>query len=258
MEKARYETLVERRAQPLRPASATKEPTGLYLAVAQTLRSHAHRRPAVGPRQVFVIGDAETLVPQESSQEAANALLKLLEEPSRVGRKLGEAVGGLELGHEPCGVPRRTRGERTLLDDRDIGYPTSGEVVRDAASDDAAADHQHLHPAWKLAHPFRVPLMSRTRSRTCRAARAMDPVCRPGDPNAEWPSASSARLPTGTARAGRETASCGPSPVRFCWWTRRIRDRAQRAPRSATIRRRGRCSQLPRTTSRCGPSPMSP
>ena len=34
-----------------------------------------------GVCQVFIIGDAETLVPQESSQAAANALLKLLEEP---------------------------------------------------------------------------------------------------------------------------------------------------------------------------------
>lgn len=81
LEKARYDTIAERKARPLRPASAPAEPTGLYLAVAQALRSHANRRPAVGLRQVFVIGDAETLVPQESSQEAANALLKLLEEP---------------------------------------------------------------------------------------------------------------------------------------------------------------------------------
>ena len=82
MEEARYDALTERRERPLRPASAATEPTGLYLAVAQTLRSHAHRRPALGPRQVFMIGEAETLAPQESSQEAANALLKLLEEPS--------------------------------------------------------------------------------------------------------------------------------------------------------------------------------
>jgi len=81
LEKARYDTLTERREHPLQPASAATEAIGLYLAVAQTMRSHAHTRPAVGLRQVFVIGDAETLVPQESSQEAANALLKLLEEP---------------------------------------------------------------------------------------------------------------------------------------------------------------------------------
>ena len=72
LEKARYDSLTERRERPLQAASAATEPTGLYLAVAQTLRSHAHRCPAVGLRQVFVIGDAETLVPQESSQEAAN------------------------------------------------------------------------------------------------------------------------------------------------------------------------------------------
>ena len=81
MEGARYDALSERRKRSLRPASGATEPTGLYMAVAQTLRSMAQRRPAVGPRQVFIIGDAETLVPQESSPEAANALLKLLEEP---------------------------------------------------------------------------------------------------------------------------------------------------------------------------------
>ena len=81
MEEARYEALTERRQHPLRPASAATEPTGLYLAVAQTLRSHAHRRPAVGPRQVFVIGEAETLVPQRVEPGSRHALLKLLEEP---------------------------------------------------------------------------------------------------------------------------------------------------------------------------------
>ena len=81
MEEARYDALTQRRERPLRPSLGATEPTGLYLAVVQTLRAEAQRRPAVGPRQAFVIGDAETLVPQESSQEAANALLKLLEEP---------------------------------------------------------------------------------------------------------------------------------------------------------------------------------
>jgi DNA polymerase-3 subunit delta' len=41
----------------------------------------ASRRPALGSRKVFVIGDAELMVPQEASPEAANAFLKLLEEP---------------------------------------------------------------------------------------------------------------------------------------------------------------------------------
>jgi DNA polymerase-3 subunit delta' len=37
--------------------------------------------PVEAKRKIFILGDAERLVPQESSQEAANALLKLLEEP---------------------------------------------------------------------------------------------------------------------------------------------------------------------------------
>jgi DNA polymerase-3 subunit delta' len=45
------------------------------------LRRQAQRRPSSGDRQVFLIGEAEALAPQGSSSEAANALLKLLEEP---------------------------------------------------------------------------------------------------------------------------------------------------------------------------------
>lgn len=81
LETARHEAIAERRQNALRASVASDEPTGLYFAVAQSLRSQAQRRPAMGPRQVFVIGDAEALVPQESSQAAANALLKILEEP---------------------------------------------------------------------------------------------------------------------------------------------------------------------------------
>jgi len=35
----------------------------------------------MGRRSVFVVGDAEAMVPQAASQQAANAFLKLLEEP---------------------------------------------------------------------------------------------------------------------------------------------------------------------------------
>jgi DNA polymerase-3 subunit delta' len=37
--------------------------------------------PALGSRKVFIIGDAERMVPQEGADMAANAFLKLLEEP---------------------------------------------------------------------------------------------------------------------------------------------------------------------------------
>ena len=81
LETARHDTLAEHRKNSLWPSLASREPSGLYLAAAQAVRSRAQKRPAMGPCQVIVIGDAETLVPQESSPESANALLKLLEEP---------------------------------------------------------------------------------------------------------------------------------------------------------------------------------
>jgi DNA polymerase III subunit delta' len=51
------------------------------LASVRLLQRQAVLTPVLGSRKVFLIGDADRLVPQEASQEAANALLKLLEEP---------------------------------------------------------------------------------------------------------------------------------------------------------------------------------
>lgn len=80
MEEARAQELAARRESPWRRA-APGEPLGLFLPQMQTLRRYASTRPAMGRRKVFLVGDAELLVPQESSPEAANALLKVLEEP---------------------------------------------------------------------------------------------------------------------------------------------------------------------------------
>lgn len=80
LEAARHEKLAEFRAQPLRPVGDAQV-KGIYLAAVLSMRRRAHQRPAMGNEQCFVIGDAEYLVPQEASPEAANALLKLLEEP---------------------------------------------------------------------------------------------------------------------------------------------------------------------------------
>jgi DNA polymerase-3 subunit delta' len=52
----------------------------------RNLRKIAQAPPTMAPVQVVVVADAEHLVPQESSQEAANALLKLLEEPPSATR----------------------------------------------------------------------------------------------------------------------------------------------------------------------------
>lgn len=80
LEAARGERLAEMRVHPLR-SSWDPERTAIYLAAARTIRAAARTRPSEQGEQVFIIADAEMLVPQESSPEAANALLKLLEEP---------------------------------------------------------------------------------------------------------------------------------------------------------------------------------
>ncbi len=51
------------------------------IASVRLLQQQAGLTAVEGGWRVFIIGDAERLVPQESSQEAANAMLKLLEEP---------------------------------------------------------------------------------------------------------------------------------------------------------------------------------
>ena len=85
LEDARMDALADRRAEPLQ-SSHFDELRGLYLGMVRNLRRRATMRPAMAEGQIFIIGNAELLVPQESSPEAANALLKLLEEPPGAAR----------------------------------------------------------------------------------------------------------------------------------------------------------------------------
>ena len=80
LEEARLAELAVRREKPLWRV-ADDAPTGIHLGTVENLRQRATRRPAMGPRSIFVIGRAEQMVSQAASQEAANAFLKLLEEP---------------------------------------------------------------------------------------------------------------------------------------------------------------------------------
>lgn len=61
------------------------EPPGgdeaIYVATVRAIVQIAALKPAMSRRKVFVIGDAERMVAQEGSDQAANAFLKLLEEP---------------------------------------------------------------------------------------------------------------------------------------------------------------------------------
>lgn len=74
------EAIVERMSENgLYPAPPSNE--GIYIATVRAIVHEAVLAPAMGRRKVFVIGDAERMGFQEGSEYAANAFLKLLEEP---------------------------------------------------------------------------------------------------------------------------------------------------------------------------------
>src|SRR5437660_869640 len=79
VEEALGAEMTARREQPLYEA-----PSGLAshgIAAVRLLLRQLALKPALAQRKVFVIGDAERLVPQVGAEAAANALLKALEEP---------------------------------------------------------------------------------------------------------------------------------------------------------------------------------
>ena len=76
---AQGEVLAERRKESLYgPADGL---SGHFMATARLIARRAALTPAQGRKKVFLLALAERLVPQEANPEAANALLKLLEEP---------------------------------------------------------------------------------------------------------------------------------------------------------------------------------
>ncbi len=54
---------------------------GIFISTVHALTRTAVLSPAMGRRKVFVVGDADRMVSQEGTEQAANAFLKLLEEP---------------------------------------------------------------------------------------------------------------------------------------------------------------------------------
>jgi DNA polymerase-3 subunit delta' len=78
-EAALADELALRRERPL-----YEPPSGMAahsIAAVRLLLRRLILTPAIGRRKVFIIGDAERLIPQRANPEAANALLKALEEP---------------------------------------------------------------------------------------------------------------------------------------------------------------------------------
>jgi len=104
LEEARLEQIASIRENALR-ASHNDEVRGLYVGSVRSMRAKAYKRPVMAPGQVFIVGEAEALVPQEASPEAANALLKMLEEPPGGSRFI---LTTSESGHLPATIPSRT------------------------------------------------------------------------------------------------------------------------------------------------------
>ncbi|MEK6610028.1 MAG: hypothetical protein AABZ35_03810 [Gemmatimonadota bacterium] len=71
--------IAARREQPL--YAPPDGMAGLFLPLVRSLHRRVQMRPAMARRKVFLVAEAERLVPQASSPEAANAMLKVLEEP---------------------------------------------------------------------------------------------------------------------------------------------------------------------------------
>src|SRR5689334_20804340 len=78
VEEALGEEMAARRQQPLYEAPAGLASHGI--AAVRLLLRRLVLTPVMSRRKVFVIGDAERLVPQTGAEAAANALLKALEE----------------------------------------------------------------------------------------------------------------------------------------------------------------------------------
>ena len=146
------ELLEERRLQPLwtRPEGMASH----SVASVRVLQRAASLTAVAGGRRVFIIGDAERLVPQESSQEAANALLKLLEEPPAGSTFILTAVDARNLlptmrsRAAPLRLQRLADGDVTAFLEKHAGIPAreipqrvalAGGAIGAAIADDDAA-----------------------------------------------------------------------------------------------------------------------
>jgi DNA polymerase-3 subunit delta' len=76
-----YADAIAERAENMGLYAAPSGSEGIYVATVRYLVRRAVMSPAIGQRKVFIVGDAERMVPQEGADMAANAFLKLLEEP---------------------------------------------------------------------------------------------------------------------------------------------------------------------------------
>jgi DNA polymerase-3 subunit delta' len=149
----------------LYPAPPTNE--GIYIATVRAIVNEASLAPAIGHRKVFIIGDAERMGFQEGSEYAANAFLKLLEEPPD---NTNVIITSSEPGALLPTIRSRTVAVRMhLLPEDDMRAFLSDETI--AAALDAAGAPRSINERLQLAAGALVG--DDARSRAMAAARRL-------------------------------------------------------------------------------------
>ncbi len=154
------DALEERRATPLYGPVDGMSSHGM--ATARLITRRAGLTPVEGRRKVFIVGEAERLVAQESSPEAANALLKLFEEPPAETYFLltaadpGRLLPTIRSRAVPLRVGRLTDAEVKAFLASELDPPVAGAeltrlVVQAAGSIGAALAESGQGPAHRKA-----------------------------------------------------------------------------------------------------------
>lgn len=140
----------------------------IFVTTTQALVRTAAMAPAMGRRKVLVVGDADRMASQEGSEQAANAFLKLLEEPpadttiiltsSEPGALLPtirSRVVAVRVGPLNDDEMRAFLGDPTVSATIDPGGDDEETLIREAAG---APGHLIGREAWKasLAHARRM------------------------------------------------------------------------------------------------------
>jgi DNA polymerase-3 subunit delta' len=148
---------------------------GIFIAVTRMLVERASRTPAMAKRKVIVVGDADRMVSQAASPEAANAFLKLLEEPPADTTVI---LTTSEPGSLLPTIRSRTIEMRVRpLADAEVraflALPAAAALVKDAKVDDLVA-LAHGAPGSLLAAESKTAAVSRANALLTAAVKDHD------------------------------------------------------------------------------------
>jgi DNA polymerase-3 subunit delta' len=134
---------------------------GIHVATVRAIVQTAALAPAMGTRKAFVVGDADRMVAQEGAEYAANAFLKLLEEPpsdttlilttSEPGALLPTIRSRVVMLRVPALADSDVRAflaDATVAEHLDLGGESEADIIRLAGG---APGRLVGAGAWKLA-----------------------------------------------------------------------------------------------------------